>query len=313
MNILFYHPFFDSKQWIEGMKVRLPQVNIRQWEKGDNQSADYAMVWLPPYECLAGRSDLKGIFALGAGVDAILKQEQDKPGTLPVGVPVMRLEDTGMAIQMEEYACAKVLSYFRRMDEYRQLQSQRQWKQLPAYQHEDFVIGVMGAGALGQAVAKRLVSFGFHVRTWSRSEKQLDNVKSYFGNDQLASFLSGTRVIINLLPSTPETVGILNQQLFSQLEQGAYVINLARGAHLIEQDLLLALESGQVAGAALDVFASEPLSQMHPFWTHPRIAITPHVAAFTKPKEAMDMIVSNIQRIEAGQAPIGVVDMQRGY
>ena len=171
----------------------------------------------------------------------------------------------------------------------------------------------MGAGALGQAVAKRLVSFGFHVRTWSRSEKQLDNVKSYFGHDQLANFLSGTRVIINLLPSTPETVGILNQQLFSQLEQGAYVINLARGAHLIEQDLLLALESGQVTGAALDVFASEPLSQMHPFWTHPRIAITPHVAAFTKPKEAMDMIVSNIQRIEAGQAPVGVVDMQRGY
>lgn len=313
MNILFYHPFFDSEQWIEGMRVRLPQANIRQWEKGDKQSADYAMVWLPPYECLAGRNDLKGIFALGAGVDAILKQEQDKPGTLPAGVPVMRLEDTGMAIQMEEYACAKVLAYFRRMDEYRQLQSQRQWKQLPAYQHEEFVIGVMGAGALGQAVAKRLVSFGFHVRTWSRSEKQIPNVKSYYGNEQLPAFLSGTRVVINLLPSTPETVGILNQQLFSQLQQGAYVINLARGAHLIEQDLLSALDTGQVAGAALDVFASEPLSQMHPFWTHPRIAITPHVAAFTQPKEAMDMIVSNINRIEAGEAPVGVVDMERGY
>ncbi|MBC5790294.1 glyoxylate/hydroxypyruvate reductase GhrA [Providencia sp. JUb39] len=313
MNILFYHPFFDANQWIDGMRARLPQANIRQWKPGDTQQADYAMVWLPPYECLAGRQDLKGIFALGAGVDAILKQEQDNPGTLPAGVPLMRLEDTGMAIQMEEYAAAKVLYYFRRMDEYRQLQSQRQWKQLPAYTHDQFVVGVMGAGALGQAVAKRLASFGLKVRTWSRSEKQIPNVKSYYGQDQLADFLSGTRVIVNLLPSTPETVGILNHQLFSQLEQNAYIINLARGAHLIEQDLLEALEKGQVAGASLDVFATEPLPHMHPFWTHPRIAITPHVAAFTLPNEAMDMIVSNIQRIEKGEQPEGIVNTARGY
>lgn len=313
MNILFYHPFFDANEWIEGMQTRLPQANIRQWVKGDNQSADYAMVWLPPYECLAGRKDLKGIFALGAGVDAILKQDQENPGTLPAGMPLMRLEDTGMALQMEEYAMAKVLYYFRRMDEYRQFQSQRQWKPLPANRHEDFVVGVMGAGALGQAVAKRLVEFGFHVRTWSRSKKQIDKVTSYHGQEQLNYFLHGTRVIINLLPSTPQTVGILNQSLFSQLQQKAYIINLARGYHLIEQDLLVALESGQVAGASLDVFASEPLSQMHPFWTHPRVAITPHIAAITLPQEAMDMISDNIKRIESGQQPFGIVDMGRGY
>ena len=313
MNILFYHPSFDANEWIEGMQTRLPQANIRQWVKGDNQKADYAMVWLPPYECLAGRKDLKGIFALGAGVDAILKQEHENPGTLPAGVPLMRLEDTGMALQMEEYAMAKVLYYFRRIDEYRQFQSQRQWKPLPANRHEDFVVGIMGAGALGQAVAKRLVEFGFHVRTWSRSEKQIDKVISYHGQEQLSDFLQGTRVIINLLPSTPQTVGILNQSLFSQLQQKAYIINLARGSHLIEQDLLVALESGQVAGASLDVFASEPLPQMHPFWTHPRVAITPHIAAITVPQEAMDMISNNIKRIESGQQPFGIVDMGRGY
>ncbi|WP_336192846.1 glyoxylate/hydroxypyruvate reductase GhrA [Providencia stuartii] len=313
MNILFYHPSFDANEWIEGMQTRLPQANIRQWVKGDNQKADYAMVWLPPYECLAGRKDLKGIFALGAGVDAILKQEHENPGTLPAGVPLMRLEDTGMALQMEEYAMAKVLYYFRRMDEYRQFQSQRQWKPLPANRHEDFVVGIMGAGALGQAVAKILVEFGFHVRTWSRSEKQIDKVISYHGQEQLSDFLQGTRVIINLLPSTPQTVGILNQSLFSQLQQKAYIINLARGSHLIEQDLLVALESGQVAGASLDVFASEPLPQMHPFWTHPRVAITPHIAAITVPQEAMDMISNNIKRIESGQQPFGIVDMGRGY
>lgn len=313
MNIIFYHPFFDSTSWIDGMKERLPQANIRQWVRGDEGPADYAMVWLPPYEMLASRKDLKGIFALGAGVDAILKQEQEKPGTIPAGVPLMRLEDTGMAIQMEEYATAKVLHYFRRMDEYRQFQSQRLWKQLPAFQHEEFVIGIMGAGALGHAVARRLIDFGFIVRTWSRTEKHFEKIRSFHGNEQLSEFLSGSKVIINLLPSTPETVGILNRQLFDQLQQGAYIINLARGAHLIEQDLLQALEVGQIAGASLDVFASEPLSQMHPFWTHPKVAITPHIAAFTKPNEAMDTIRDNIERIEKGESPHSVVDLDRGY
>lgn len=313
MNIIFYHPFFDANIWIEGMRERLPQANIRQWLPGDNAPADYAMVWLPPYEMLASRKDLKGIFALGAGVDAIIKQELDYPGTLPAGVPLMRLEDTGMAIQMEEYALAKVLYYFRRMDEYRQLQSQRVWKQLPAYRHEDFIIGIMGAGALGSAVARRLVDFGFIVRTWSRTEKHFNKVQNFHGNDQLSGFLSGSKVIINLLPSTPETVGILNSQLFNQLQSGAFVINLARGAHLVEQDLLQALDSGQVAGASLDVFTHEPLPQMHPFWTHPRVAMTPHIAAFTRPDEAMDTIQQNIERIENNHPPHAVVDMTRGY
>ncbi|NBM61065.1 glyoxylate/hydroxypyruvate reductase GhrA, partial [Proteus sp. G4445] len=238
MNIIFYHPFFDANTWISGMKARLPDAHIRVWEHGDDKPADYAMVWLPPYEMLASRNQLKGIFALGAGVDAILKQEQQKPGTLPAGVPVMRLEDTGMGLQMQEYAIAKVMYYFRRMDDYKRQQSQRLWKQLPAHTYHNFVIGVLGAGALGASVATKLAELGFNVRCWSRSKKQINQVESFYGNDQLSDFVKECQLLINLLPYTPQTHGILNFSLFEQLKPSSYLINLARGAHLVDQDLL---------------------------------------------------------------------------
>lgn len=313
MNIIYYHPFFDARIWLDGIRKRLPQAQVREWVPGDDGPADYALMWLPPYEMLAGRQDLRGIFALGAGVDAILAQEHAHPGTLPQGVPLVRLEDTGMALQMEEYAAAAVLRYFRRFDEYDSQQRQGIWRYLPPHEHENFVIGVMGAGVLGRKVAQRLAAFGFRVRCWSRSKKQIDNVHSFYGQQQLAAFLQGTRVIVNLLPNTPETVGILNKSIFAQLDAGAYVINLARGAHLKEDELLEALNAGQVAAATLDVFAKEPLAQDHPFWTHPRVTITPHIAAITLPEVAMDYVVENLLAIEGGKTPDGLVDVQRGY
>ncbi len=313
MNIIYYHPFFDARIWLEGMRKRLPQAQIREWTPGDDGPADYAMVWLPPYEMLATRQNLRGVFALGAGVDAILAQEKAHPGTLPAGVPLVRLEDTGMALQMEEYAAAAVMRYFRRFDEYEQQQRQGIWRYLPPHARENFVVGVAGAGVLGGKVAQRLASFGLRVRCWSRSEKHFDGVESFHGQAQFAAFLKGTQVIVNLLPNTPETAGILNKSVFSQLNHGAYIINLARGAHLLEDDLLEALNSGQVAAAMLDVFAKEPLAQDHPFWTHPRVTVTPHIAAFTLPEEAMDYVAENIKTIEAGNMPTGMVDIRRGY
>ncbi|KAA1179730.1 glyoxylate/hydroxypyruvate reductase GhrA [Photorhabdus heterorhabditis] len=313
MEIIFYHPFFDANQWIQGMQQRLPNINIRQWKRGDNQHADYAMVWLPPYEMLANRSGLKGIFALGAGVEAILKQEQQKPGTLPAGVPLMRLEDAGMGLQMKEYAVATVLHYLRRMDEYKLQQGLRVWKQFEPHDRKDFVVGVLGAGVLGSDVAETLAEWGLAVRCWSRTPKQINKVESFHGKDQLGDFLSGSKVLINLLPDTPKTRGILNLSLFSQLKPGSYLINIARGSHLIEHDLLVAINKGYISGASLDVFVEEPLPEMHPFWTHPRITVTPHVAAITIPDIAMNTISENIQRIEKGELPTGVVDMELGY
>ncbi|CNB16417.1 glyoxylate/hydroxypyruvate reductase GhrA [Yersinia intermedia] len=313
MNIIFYHPFFEAKQWLSGIESRLPSAKIRQWRRGDIQPADYALVWQPPHEMLARRVDLKGIFALGAGVDAILDQERRYPGTLPTGVPLVRLEDSGMSVQMQEYVVANVLRYFRRMDEYQLQQQQKIWQPLEPHQHDNFTVGILGAGVLGKSVAHKLAEFGFTVRCWSRTPKQIDGVTSFAGNEKLPAFLQGTQLLINLLPNTPETVGILNQSLFSQLNNRAYVINIARGAHLLERDLLAAMRAGKIAAATLDVFAEEPLPPMHPFWTHPRITITPHIAAITLPEAAMDQVVANIHAIEAGRVPAGLVDVVRGY
>lgn len=313
MNIIYYHPLFNAQEWLAGIKQRLPQAEIREWQRGDERPADYALVWRPPHEMLANRRDLKAVFALGAGVDAILDQERKHPGTLPAGVPLLRLEDTGMAQQMQEYALSYVLRYFRRFDEYQALQQRQEWQPLDPHSLDDFTIGILGAGVLGQSVARKLTEFGFSVRCWSRSAKQIDGVQSFAGEAQRAAFLDGVKLVINLLPNTPETVGILNRELFAQLSTGAYLINIARGAHLVEADLLVALEQGQLAAATLDVFAREPLPQDHPFWRHPRVTITPHIAAITLPQQAMDQIAANIRALEAGHAPAGVVDRQRGY
>lgn len=313
MNIIFYHPTFDSQQWIDGISKRLPQAKVRAWHRGDDQPADYALVWQPPHEMLAPRTQLKGIFALGAGVDAILTQELRNPGTLPAGVPLLRLEDTGMSLQMQEYTLAAVLRYFRRMDEYQLFQQQKQWRPLTPHQHDDFTIGILGAGVLGQSVAEKLVAMNFKVRSWSRSEKTLAGVQSFAGDEQLDVFSCGCKLLINLLPNTPQTVGILNKNLFAKLRPQAYLINIARGMHLVEGDLLRALDAGTLAAATLDVFVEEPLPSMHPFWSHPRVSITPHIAANTLPEQAMDNIVANILALEQGQTPTGLVDLQRGY
>ena len=313
MNIIFYHPTSDAKPWIDGITKRLPQANVRAWKANDQDPADYALVWRPPHAMLAPRTMLKGIFALGAGVDAILTQEQRQPGTLPAGVPLLRLEDTGMALQMQEYALATVLRYFRRMDEYQLFQQQKQWRPLVPHSRSEFIIGILGAGVLGSSVAKALVDMQFTVRSWSRSAKSQEGVESFYGDDRLAAFASGCKVLINLLPNTPHTAGVLNHKLFTNLSHNAYLINLGRGGHLVEGDLLRALDSGQIAAATLDVFVEEPLPGMHPFWSHPRVSITPHVGADTLPEEAMDSIVSNILAIEAGREPTGRVDPGRGY
>jgi len=313
MNIILYTPKSDNKQWIDGISKRLPNAKIRSWHPEDKDPADYALVWRPPHEMLASRTSLKGIFVLGAGVDALLSQEQQQPGTLPAGVPLMRLEDTGMALQMQEYTLATVLRYFRRLDEYQLLQQQKQWKPLVAHQRENFTIGILGAGVLGKQVAQKLIELGFNVRGWSRSAKDIPGVASFYGAEQLHDFASGCKLLINLLPNTPQTVGILNQALFNVLPRQAYLINLGRGMQLVEGDLLNALQQGQIAAATLDVFIEEPLPSMHPFWSHPRVSITPHIGADTLPELAMDNIVANIQAIEAGREPVGLVDRTRGY
>ena len=233
---------------------------------------------------------------------------------LPIlSIPLFRLEDTGMGRQMQEYAVSKVLHWFRRFDDYQALKLASRWQPLPEYRADEFTIGIMGAGVLGAKVAESLQPWGFPLRVWSRSRKSWPQVQSFAGQAELGGFLQGTRVLINLLPNTAETVGIINQTLLAQLPDESYLLNLARGVHVVEEDLLAALNNGKLKGAMLDVFSREPLPQESPLWAHPRVAMTPHVAAVTRPMEAIAYIAGTISRLERGESVSGQVDRQRGY
>ena len=312
MEIIFYHPTFDIPYWIAELEKQLPGSRVREWKPGDDRPADYALVWHPPVEMLQGR-DLKAVFALGAGVDSILSKLREHPQMLPLSIPLFRLEDTGMGLQMQEYAVSQVLHWFRRFDDYQALKQQARWQPLDEYRREDFTIGIMGAGVLGAKVAQGLQEWGFPLRSWSRSRKAWPQAQSFAGADELNEFLRETRVLINLLPNTAETVGIINQQLLAQLPDGSYVLNLARGVHVVEDDLLAALESGKLKGAMLDVFSREPLPAASPLWAHPRVAMTPHIAAVTRPQEAITYIAGTISQLERGETVSGQVDRRRGY
>ncbi|HEY4466330.1 MAG TPA: glyoxylate/hydroxypyruvate reductase GhrA [Klebsiella sp.] len=312
MDIIFYHPTFDAPFWIAELEKQLPGSRVREWKSGDNQPADYALVWHPPVEMLQGR-ELKAVFALGAGVDSILSKLREHPEMLPLSTPLFRLEDTGMGLQMQEYAVSQVLHWFRRFDDYQALKQEARWQPLEEYQREDFTIGIMGAGVLGAKVAEALQSWGFPLRIWSRSRKFWPQVTSFAGDEELSAFLSGTRVLINLLPNTAETGGIIDRVLLSQLPDNSYVLNLARGVHVVEDDLLAALDSGKLKAAMLDVFSREPLPEESPLWGHPRVAMTPHVAAVTRPLEAIAYIAKTISQLERGETVSGQVDRQLGY
>ena len=312
MEILFYHPTFDTAWWLKALAKAIPGANVREWKRGDNAHADYALVWHPPVDMLAGRK-LKAVFALGAGVDSILSKLKAHPEMLDASIPLFRLEDTGMGLEMQEYAVSQVLHWFRRFDDYQALKSQAKWQPLQEYTREEFTVGIMGAGVLGAKVAESLQAWGFPLRCWSRTRKSWPGVESFAGTAELAAFLSQTRVLINLLPNTAETVGIINTGLLNQLQDGAYVLNLARGVHLKEDDLLAALNTGKLKGAMLDVYSSEPLPENNPLWKHPRVAMTPHIAAVTRPAEAVDYISRTILNLESGKAVTGQVDRVRGY
>ncbi len=318
MKILFYTPHIDdAPAWLASLARALPAADIRLWTPGDSAPADYAIVWRPPAELFTPRAGLRAIFVLGAGVDALLAHERRAPGTLPSDVPLVRLEDTGMATQMAEYAVYAALRYMRRFDEYelaqRQHGSHARWHVLEPHPREAFHVGVLGLGALGAHVAKALASFGLPVRGYSRSAKMIDGVATFAGEAQWPQFLNGVKLLVNLLPSTPATDGILNRETFSQLARGAYLINLARGAHLVEQDLIDALDEGHLAAATLDVFAQEPLPADHPFWRLPRVTITPHISALTLREPAVEQIARKIEALSRGEAISGIVDRRRGY
>ena len=320
MDLLVYVADADAAKWLAGFAERMPHARVRAWTPDDSGHADYAIVWKPPAQMLAARQGWRAIFNLGAGVDALLDLERATPGLLPPELALIRLDDAGMASQMAEYVAHTVLRYMRRFDEYAAQQTRREWHTLKPHPRTSFHVGVLGLGQLGMQVAQTLVELGLPVRGWSRSAKDSPGIASFHGEQtfgaQFDAFLSGVRVLVNLLPNTPQTRDILNRDTFAKLAKSgepAYLINVARGAHLVEADLLAALAQQQIAAVTLDVFREEPLPQDHPFWSEPRITITPHISALTLRDESIDQIVAKIAALEQGMAVKGMVEVARGY
>ena len=292
--------------WIAGLRAALPGAEVTAWQPGAPQ-ADYAMVWAPPQAFLDQQPRLKAIFNIGAGVDALMKLR------MPPGARVVRLDDAGMSVQMAEFVCHAVIRHFREFDVYERDAAEGRWGFRKPRRRAEFPVGVMGLGVLGQRVAQALAAFEFPVRGWSRSARDLPGVQCFAGAGQFHDFLAGTRVLVNLLPLTPETGNILDRATLSRLQPGGYVINVARGAHLVDEDLIALLDSGHLAGAALDVFRTEPLPSAHPFWRHPKIVVTPHTSARTLRDESIAQIARKILAVEAGEPIAGVVDPKKGY
>ena len=306
MKITFCCTDTKAEPWLQGLAAVLPGAEISVWQPGAPQ-ADYAVVWAPPQQFMDEQAGLKALFNIGAGVDALLKLR------LPPQALVVRLDDAGMAVQMAEYVCHAVIRHFREFDGYEADMAAGRWGYRKPRLRSDFPIGVMGLGVLGERVAKALAQFDFPINGYSRSPKAIDGVRAFTGAEQFNDFLSASRVLVNLLPLTPETANVMNQDTLGRLQPGAYVINVARGAHLVEEDLLALIDSGHVAGATLDVFRTEPLPAGHAFWNHPRITITPHTSARTLRDESIAQIARKMAALERGEAVAGIVNPARGY
>lgn len=292
---LFGHQAFNS--FLEGKDHYAPQ------------QIDYFVGFRPPHGFLKGLPRLKAIFSLGAGVDGFLRDPE-----FPRHLPVVRFVDETLQREMAQYVTLHVLTVHRMQRQFDAAQKDSLWKQrMLARPSRDVRVGILGMGDIGAVTAERLMLFDFQVFGWSRTKKEVPGVTSYAGPQELAAFLAQCDFLVCMLPLTSETEGILNAKLLAGLPRGAWLINVGRGGHGNEADILAALDSGQLGGAVLDVFQTEPLPPESPFWTHPNVTVTPHIAGITDPRNASAFVVDCVARAEAGMPFKNVVDLSRGY
>jgi len=299
----------DGVAWNELLVKALGPIDFRTLRAGlgNTDDIEIALAWKPKPGLLASFRNLRMIVSLGMGVDHLLADDK-----LP-DVAITRIMDEGLVGQMSEYAIYWALWHHRDIEKYAASQRTKKWKP------EEFVdsihrrIGVMGLGTIGQDAAQKFAMLGFPTLGWSRTAKTVPGVETFHGREALTKFLGRANILVNVLPLTRETRGIMDKTLFAALPKGAFVINMGRGGHVVDEDLLAALDSGHLAGAALDVFNTEPLPADHPYWTHPKVHITPHMAGYTNPRTASPGVIENIKRLRAGQPLINTVDAKSGY
>ncbi|SOY91630.1 Glyoxylate/hydroxypyruvate reductase A [Cupriavidus taiwanensis] len=308
MSILYRSDAARAAAWARYFAEHAPDLDFRVWpDAGDLAEVEYLIAWQAPAELIARLPRLKVFFSSGAGVDHV------DFSALPEHVPIVRMVEPGIINGMVEYVSLAVLALHRDFFDYVAAKAARIWDPLEVPPASARTVGVMGMGALGCAVLERLASYGFNLRGWNRSVREIEGVESFAGPDQLQPFLAGCDMLICLLPLTPATRGILNRELFSLLPAGAALINVGRGPHLVDADLLEALDSGRLSRAILDVTEPEPLPAEHPFWTHPRVFLTPHVASMTQPESAAPILLENVRRHQRGEPLADVIDRYRGY
>lgn len=303
----------DEQPWMDLFRHALPEARIERREPGQplqaaEAPADYVVMAEPCRTVFDAQRAPKAVFTASAGVGHLLRLPN-----LPRSVPVSRLEDAGMAQPMTRYVLAAALRFLLRFDTYAAQQRAGVWEQHDPREPASVRVGVLGLGVIGGAIARTLAAQGFAVRGYAASAKSIDGVECFAGREALAAFLDGVDFLVDVLPLTPATTGLLDARALALLADGAHVLNIGRGATLVDGDLLALLDSGKLSGATLDVFAPEPLAPTHPFWTHPRVAITPHVSGLTVPKDAVAQIAAKIRKLERGEPVTGLVDWTRGY
>jgi glyoxylate/hydroxypyruvate reductase A len=308
MALIFYSPINPADVWEAELKKHIPDLDFRRWEEpGDPAEIDMALCWKPPAGGLTKFPNLKVIFSLAAGIDHLMS-DPDLPD-----VPIVRMVEPTLTAGVAEYVTLHVLRHHKDQRRFEEQQKARVWQEYfapPAWTRR---VGILGLGEIGREAARMLTAVKFDVAGWSRTPKDVDGVTSFHGQDQFDEFLARTDILVCILPKTAATEGILNAALFAKLPRGASLINAGRGDQLVEQDLIDALDSGQISEATLDVFRAEPLPPDHPFWRHPKITVTPHSGGDPFADSAARVVAENIQRFRRGEKLPNLFDRKAGY
>ena len=311
MKLMFVSEEDRAKDWRDEMRKHFPEMTFLVWpdDKGvDLDTVDYCLAWKPQASVLSRLSGLKYVQSLGAGVDGLLMDPD-----LPNHIPISRMVDRSLVQGMTEYILYNVIHYHRKMGNYAAQQAAGTWRALRQVDPRTRRIGIMGLGELGRDAAEKMLPLEFDIASWSRSPKDVTGITSYDGHVGFDAFLARTDILICLLPLTDATRGIINSANLAKLPEGAVVMNCARGAHVVDDDLLAALDADHIAGACLDVFNDEPLPSDHRYWSHPKVRITPHTASLTNAHSAAEYVAENIRRVERGEPPLNIVDLEAGY